>query len=61
MRDPEIELASANALARPIPREAPVTRAVFPERELMIRVLLDGLSDSEPSLPLGPRFGSPRR
>src|SRR5712664_4155912 len=28
--------ASASALARPMPREAPVTRAVFPERMLMM-------------------------
>ena len=31
-------LASAIALARPMPREAPVTRAVFPESVVMVRV-----------------------
>src|SRR2546427_7799364 len=41
-----ISFASASALARPMPREAPVTRAVFPERLLMMG-LLDRLVDSE--------------
>ena len=32
-------LASAKALARPMPREAPVTRAVFPESVVMTWLL----------------------
>src|SRR3984957_16765304 len=37
--------ARARALARPIPREAPVTRAVFPESLFMIEISWKGAAD----------------
>ena len=41
-----LALARARALARPMPREAPVTSAVFPERSLMSAILLKWISSS---------------
>src|SRR5271155_4314192 len=51
MRTCAPSLASARAVARPIPREAPVTKAVFPERLFMYVSLLSFVStNSHPDL-----------